>query len=50
MNDKKKKIYVVPDAEIVQFADVDIIRTSLEDGEEATGGWETNNNAEDWWG
>ena len=49
MNDKKKT-FVVPDAEVIKFPSNDIIVTSLEDGGEATGGWETNNNGENWWG
>ena len=48
MTEKKKK-YVVPEAEIVAFLDVDIIAESLADGGEAEGGWSTNDNGENWW-
>lgn len=48
MTEKKKK-YIVPEAELVAFLNVDIITESLEDGGEATGEWSDNNNAEDWW-
>ena len=50
MDDKKKKTFVIPEAEISRFANEDIIVTSLTDGGEATGGWSTNNNGENWWG
>ena len=44
MNDKKKKEYKKPEAEILEFPVDDVIVTSLtEDGEEA--GW----TGEGWW-
>ena len=45
MDDKKKK-YVIPEAEITEFAVEDIIVTSLADGGDATGEWDTNDNYE----
>ena len=48
--DNKKKKYVVPEADVVKYANEDVIVTSLEDGGEASGGWDSNNNGENWWG
>ncbi len=47
MNDKKKKKeYVIPEADLVEFANDDIITVSA--GTE-TAGWNTDNNTETWW-
>ena len=46
MNDKKKKKFVIPEAEMVNFKAEDIIVTSVGDGGEANGGWEDNDNWE----
>ena len=46
MNDKKKKKeYVVPEADVVEFANEDIITVSSED----TAGWTTGGIREGWW-
>ena len=50
MDDKKKK-YVVPEAEVVDFVTEDIITESLASGEQAemTGGvWGNDDNTETW--
>ena len=46
MNDKKKKKYVVPEAEILDFANDDIVTVSADT---ESGGWNTDNNTESWW-
>ena len=45
MNDKKKKKYVVPEAEIIEFNKVDDIITTSNNGD---GGWEAGVR-EGWW-
>ena len=45
MNDKKKKKYVIPEAEIVSLANEDIITLS----NNGTAGW-TDGEREGWWG
>ena len=41
MDDKKKKKYMIPEAEIVDFSSEDIITASLTyDSEDAEAGWE----------
>ena len=45
MDDKKKK-FVIPDAEVVDFAMEDIITASLANGDAATGYWWDNDNPE----
>ena len=43
MDDKKKKKYVIPEAEIVDFTNEDIITSSA-----GTDGWIGDNNTEVW--
>ena len=45
MDDKKKKKYVIPKAEIIEFNNVDDIITASDNGE---GGWEAGER-EGWW-
>ena len=50
MDDKKKK-FVIPDAEVVDFAMEDIITESLASGDQAAmagGLWGNDDNTEDW--
>ena len=47
MNDKKKKPFIEPEAEIVSFTDEDIITISVLDG---TAGWDNDGDQEGWWG
>ena len=44
MNDKKKKQYVIPEAEVVDFEDEDIVTTS----DNGRGEWEAGV-TEGWW-
>ena len=45
MDDKKKKKYIIPEAEVVDFADDDIITYS--DGTQRAA-WDDDNNGERW--
>ena len=43
MDDKKKKKFIIPSAEIVNFEKEDIITVSA-----GVNGWDDDNNVEDW--
>lgn len=46
MNDKKKKKFIIPDAEVVDFENQDII--TLSNGGEAGADWTKDDNGEGW--
>lgn len=46
MNDKKKKKFIIPEAEVVNFDNEDII--TLSNGGEAGANWLTDDNGEGW--